>query len=236
MLCSMQAGCRQLSELSLFSSLSLRVDTPKGDANRQDLVCPICHRKINVPEGQSVSSGMTAAFLSVPLPVLCLPSGLAMQSSWKDLWWQPCILWAMCSITVLALGLTLLQKEREYRAAFRLLSTGPVGWPWCTSPGQFVSEGTAFCSRRMWDGCFHLYTPLFWQGLSLLCHGSGSSVYPFTVFASVRFFVRCPLVHVASTSSWTTDTLLFPLDSLHLTAQWAAVKAGQDKEKKKTKL
>lgn len=110
--CSVQTGCRQLYELSLCSSLPMRVDTPKGSTNRQDLVYPICHGKIDVllgwPEGRSVCSGMTAFSSSVPSPVLCLPSGLDVQSPWKDLWWQPCILWATCSVTHLAIGLTLL--------------------------------------------------------------------------------------------------------------------------------
>lgn len=120
MLCSVQAGCRQLSELSFFSLLPSRIHTPKGSANRQDLACPVCHREINVlrgwPKGHRVCSGMTA-FSSVSSPVLCLPSGLVMPSSCKDLLWQPCILGATCIITHLATGLTLCQKEREYRTA-----------------------------------------------------------------------------------------------------------------------
>lgn len=237
MLCSAQAGCRQLSALSLFSSLPSRVNTPKGGADRQDLVCPICHGKINVLlgwlEGHSVCPVMTAFSSSVPSPVLCLPLGLAMQSSWKDLWWQPCIMWVMCSITHLAIDLTLLQKEKKYRAALRLLGPGPAGWPWGASPEKVLSEGTVFCSRRMWGGCFHQYTSLFWRGLSPLCHNWGSSVYT-SLFLLLRFYVRFPLVHIASSpaSSWSGASLLFPLDCLHLTAQWAAVKAGQDKERK----
>jgi len=158
MLCSTEAGCRQLSELTLFSSLPSRVDTPKGSANRQDSVCPVCCGNINVllrwPEGRSFFSGVTAFSSSVPSPVLCLPPGLALPSSWKDLRWQPCVLWAMCSITHLAVGLTLLQKGGEYGAVLQLLSAGPTGWPWGASPEKLVSEGTAFCSRRTWCGGF----------------------------------------------------------------------------------
>lgn len=125
MICAVQAGCRQLSELSFFSLLPWRVIPPKSSANRQDLACPVCHRKMNVflgwPEGQRVCSGLAAFSSAVSSPVLCLPSGLLIQSSWKDLLWQPCILWVTCGITHLATGLTLLQKEGEYRTALQLL-------------------------------------------------------------------------------------------------------------------
>lgn len=214
MLCSVQAGCRQLGELSVL--LPLRVDTSKSCANRQDLVCPVCYRKTDVflgwPEGHGVCSGMTAFSSSVPSPVLCLPSDLAMQSSWEDFSWQPCILWAMCSVTHLVVGLTLLQEEREQKAALQLLSAGPARWPWGKSPEELLSEGTAFYSRRMRCGCFLLYTSLFWRGLSMLCHDWRSSMYPFSAFASMGFYMRFSLVHVASSSasSWSSAFLLFP--------------------------
>lgn len=176
MLCSVQAGCRQLSELSFFSLLPLTVHTSKGNANRQDLACPVCHREINVllgwPEGHRVCSGMTA-FSSVSSPVLCFPSGLVMQSSWKDfvvaalrpggdMYYYPFGYWFDPS------------SEREYRTALWLF----MGWwlaPGCKPRGACEWRHSLLQHQNVW---WHLYTSLFCRGLSLLCHSWGSSVYP----------------------------------------------------------
>lgn len=167
-----------------------------------------------VPEGHSVCSRMTAVSLSVPSPVLCLPSRLSTQLFWKDSWWQSCILWAMHSITHLAIGLILLGREN-----IELLSIYPVGWPW-----------NAISAAFEWKPPPHLQAYLFQMKLSLICFTRNSSVYPFAISAYVRFCVSFSLVHVASYLAFLL-ALTLPCSSfgLHLTAQWAAVVVWQDK-------
>lgn len=155
-----------------------------------------------VPEGRSVCSRMTAVSLSVPSPVLCLPSRLSMQLFWKNLWWQSCILWAMHSITHLAIGLTLQGREK-----IELLSIDPAGWPWNAISAAFKCGG----------GSFYLQSYMFQMKLSLICFTWSSSVYSFAISACVRLCVNCPLVPVALCLAFLL-ALAFPCSSFGLFA------------------
>lgn len=233
MLCSGQAGCRQLSGLSHFLSLPSRVDTPKGDANGQDfvqvvmkkLICSLVGRKDTVPAlgWQPSHQSFTCALPSFrPLYEIILER-FVMAALYPV---------AKYSITYLAIGLTLLQKEREYGAVLWLLSAGPTGWPLGHKSREACKWRHSLLQQKEMGWLFSSVDILFWRGLRLLCRSWGSSVYPFIGFASMRFYVRFSLINVSSASASWASSLLFPLDCLHLNAQQAAVKAGQDKEKK----
>lgn len=159
-LCSLQADCRQLSESSLFPLLPLRVDIPKGSANKhENLVCPISCGKIDALlrclEGHSTCFGLTAFSSSVPSPVLCLPSVLALQLSWKPLWWQPASCECHIVLPIWTWAWPVFRKEEN---AELLSGSSAQALPGGLGvPVQRSLWATAFCSRRMWVVVF-IYT------------------------------------------------------------------------------
>lgn len=142
----------------LFSHHCLQGLIPQRWCQQAGL-CPICYGKINMLLGWLKGHCLLwdESLLTSPSPVLCLPLGLPMQTSWKDLWWEPCILQQSVLLPIWLLAWPFFRKKENTDLFSGSSVQAPLGWPLGTSPEKLVSEGTAFFSRRRWSG-FHLYT------------------------------------------------------------------------------
>lgn len=114
----------------LFSHHCLQGLIPQRWCQQAGL-CPICYGKINMLLGWLKGHCLLwdESLLTSPSPVLCLPLGLPMQTSWKDLWWEPCILQQSVLLPIWLLAWPFFRKKENTDLFSGSSVQAPLGWP-----------------------------------------------------------------------------------------------------------